>query len=122
VGAGAHLSDWLAFLPGMLLRQEMALRIAEQALCTDHARWACDSTTVTQPAKNPSALSYGSVSRITALKWGLQVGEPTGVADGGAAARDGRRAGASTGLMGEERGDRPDRRRLDEHADEAISG
>jgi hypothetical protein len=68
MGAGAHLSDWLAFLPGMLLRQEMALRIAGtnrregkgytgalSALMMRDGLY--DSTTVTQPAKE----SFGAV-------------------------------------------------------------
>ena len=68
MGAGAHLSDWLAFLPGMLLRQQMALRIAGtnrregkgytgalSALMMRDGLY--DSTTVTQPAKE----SFGAV-------------------------------------------------------------
>jgi hypothetical protein len=45
-------------------------------------------------------------AQVLGIRRRLQVNELMGVADGGAGARDGRRAGSSIGLMGEERRDR----------------
>jgi hypothetical protein len=53
---------------------------------------------------------------------GFQIGEPMGIADGGAAAGDGRRAGSSIGLMGETPRPWPGPRGVDEYADEATLG
>jgi hypothetical protein len=68
IGAGGHLSDWMAFLPGMELRRAMAMKIAGTnkpegkgyssalaALMVRHGLY--DETTTTQPAKE----SFGAV-------------------------------------------------------------
>jgi mannose-6-phosphate isomerase-like protein (cupin superfamily) len=59
-----------------------------------------------EDAKDGAANASKRGAHVLGIGRGLQVGEPMGVADGGAAARDGRRAGSSIGLMGEERRDR----------------
>ena len=62
MGAGGHLSDWMAFLPGMELRRAMAMKIAGTnkpegkgytgALAALMMRDGLyDETTTTQPAK-----------------------------------------------------------------------
>ena len=77
MGAGGHLSDWMAFRPGMELRRAMAMKIARAnkpegkgytgALAALMMRDGLyDETTTTQPAKESSALSSGSVNLLIA--------------------------------------------------------